>query len=285
MPRASAKRREATRPRQTARPRKSLGQHFLRDPRMAARIAAAAGELSGRSVLEVGPGRGALTRALLEAGAEKVVAVERDSTLAAALGATLPEYRDRLQIIAGDALKIDEAQFLKPPARVISNLPYNVSVPLLMKWLGDPRAYESLTIMVQKEVAARITAPTRTKSYGRLSVMVQWLCTAERLFDVAPGAFVPAPKVTSSLLNLTPREAPFAPAQADALRAVLRAAFGQRRKMLRSSLRSLGLPVAALIEAAGLDATARAEEVDVAGFCALARAYEARRRMGPIAGP
>ena len=277
MPRPGARRREAAPPRREARPRKALGQHFLRDGRMAARIAAAAGELAGRTVLEVGPGRGALTRALLATGIEKLVAIERDSGLAAALGATLSEHRGRLRVIEGDALEIDESAILGRPACVVSNLPYNISVPLLMKWLRDPSAYESITLMVQKEVAGRIVAPTRTKAYGRLSVMVQWRCTAERLFDVPPGAFVPAPKVTSSLVRLVPRPEPLAPATAESLTAVVAAAFGQRRKMLRSSLRSLGLPAAVLIEAAGLDATARAEEIDVAGFCALARAYVAQR--------
>jgi len=283
MPSPSASGRDDAPKRRWARPRKALGQHFLRDGPMAARIAAAAGALGGRSVLEVGPGRGALTRALLEAGAGEVVAVERDSGLAAALGSTLPEYRERLRIIDGDGLEIDESAIIGRPACIVSNLPYNIAVPLVLKWLREPGAYDSITVMVQKEVAARITARTRTKPYGRLAVMVQWLCTAERLFDVPPGAFVPAPKVTSSLVRLVPRPTPLAPATAAGLTAVAAAAFGQRRKMLKSSLRSLGVPVAPLIAAAGLPATARAEEIDVAGFCALARAYEARIESGATA--
>ena len=281
MSRPSTNWREDTRTRRGERPRKALGQHFLRDPRMAERIAAAAGELAGRTVLEVGPGRGALTRALLKAGADEVVAIERDSRLAASLGARVPEHRERLRVIDGDALEIEEARILRRPACVVSNLPYNIAVPLLMKWLGEPDAYESFTIMVQKEVAARIVAPTRTKAYGRLSVMVQWLCTAERLFDVPPGAFVPRPKVTSSLMRLVPRAAPLAAAEPVALRAVVAAAFGQRRKMVKSSLRSLEVPPAALLDDAGIPATARAEEIDVPGFCALARAYVAH--CGPAA--
>ena len=244
---------------------------------MATRIAAAAGDLSGRWVLEVGPGRGALTRALLETDAAEIVAVERDSLLAASLGARFPEHRGRLRVIEGDALEIEETRVLRRPACVVSNLPYNISVPLLMKWLGDPGAFESFTIMVQKEVAARMIASTRTKTYGRLSVMVQWLCTAKRQFDVPPGAFVPRPKVTSSLVRLVPRPEPLAEAERAALQTVVAAAFGQRRKMLKSSLGSLGVPPATLIEDAGLPATARAEEVDVPGFCALARAYAIHR--------
>ena len=281
MSRLGTRWREDTATHRGTRARKSLGQHFLRDGRMAARIAAAAGELAGRTVLEVGPGHGALTRALLEAGAEEVVAVERDSRLAAALGAVLPEHRHRLRVIEGDALEIDAPRNLRRPACVVSNLPYNISVPLLLKWLRETDAYESLTIMVQKEVAARIVAPTRTKAYGRLSVMVQWLCTAERLFDVPPGAFVPRPKVTSSLVRLVPRATPLAAAEPAALEAVVAAAFGQRRKMVKSSLRSLGVPTAALIDSAGIPATARAEEIDVPDFCALARAYQAH--SGPAA--
>ncbi len=284
MPRPSAKRRETARPPRGARPRKALGQHFLRDGRMAARIAAAAGELGGRTVLEVGPGRGALTRALLEAGAEEIVAVERDSELAASLGARFPEYRERLRVIEGDALEFEESSIVGRPACVVANLPYNIAVPLLMKWLRDPGAFESLTFMVQKEVAGRIVARTRTKAYGRLSVMVQWLCMAERLFNVPPGAFVPRPKVTSSLVRLVPRSEPLAEAEPAAFQAVVAAAFGQRRKMLRSSLRSLEVPVGPLLDAAGLPPTARAEEIDVPGFCALARAYSASREPGATSG-
>ena len=285
MSRPGAKRRESARPPRGARPRKSLGQHFLRDGRMATRIAAAAGELAGRAVLEVGPGRGALTRALLEAEPTEVVAVERDSFLAASLGARFPEHRERLRVIDGDALEIDELLILTRPACVVSNLPYNIAVPLLMKWLRDPRAYESFTIMVQKEVAARILASPRTKAYGRLSVMVQWLCHGEPLFNVPPDAFIPRPKVTSSLVRLVPRPEPLAEAEPAMLQAVVAAAFGQRRKMLKSSLRSLDIPTGGLIDDAGLPATARAEEVDVAGFCALARAYARERDLGATRAP
>jgi 16S rRNA (adenine1518-N6/adenine1519-N6)-dimethyltransferase len=254
---------------------KSLGQHFLLDLNLTARIARAAGPLEGVSVVEVGPGPGGLTRALLAAGAREVVAIERDSRCLAALAEVEAHYPDRLAIVAGDALTIDPRPHLSAaPARIVANLPYNVATPLLIGWLTTepwPPWFDSMILMFQREVAERIVAAPGGKTYGRLSVLAGWRTQARILFDVAPAAFVPPPKVTSSLVRLTPRPAPLA-CDRRALERVTAAAFGQRRKMLRQSLKSLGPDPLRLIAAAGLAPTARAEDVPVAGFAALARA-------------
>jgi 16S rRNA (adenine1518-N6/adenine1519-N6)-dimethyltransferase len=215
-----------------------------------------------------------LTRALLAAGARRVVAVERDARCLAALGELSTAYPGRFELIAGDALRLDPAELSDPPRKIVANLPYNIATALLVGWLERIREYESLTLMFQREVAERLTAVPRSKSYGRLSVLVQWLAEPQILFDVPPRAFVPPPTVTSSVVRLVPRLEPLAPAAKPALERVTAAAFGQRRKMLRTSLKKLGMPIQRLLEQAGVAATARAEELTVAEFCSLARAAQ-----------
>lgn len=266
------------------RPRKSLGQNFLLDPRLLDRIARAAGDLGRVSVIEVGAGPGGLTRALLARGARRVVAVERDERCVAALGELAAAFPGRLEVVAGDALAIDVHELAPPPRKIVANLPYNVATPLLIGWLDHIEAVVSLTLMFQREVAQRLTATPGGKDYGRLAVLAQWRCRVERLFDIPPRAFTPPPKVTSTLVRLTPRPEPLAPAEPEALAAVLKAAFGQRRKMLRGSLRALGVDPQALCAAAGIAPTARAETIPVEGFCALARAWRAMAKK-PVASP
>ncbi len=258
------------------RAKKSLGQHFLLDLNLTARIARAAGDLSGVTVFEVGPGPGGLTRSLLAAGAREVIAVERDSRCLAALAELADSYPGRLRIIEGDALEVDPTTLLQGPAKVVANLPYNIATPLLVRWMVQAARFESLTLMFQKEVAERLVAAPGSKAYGRLSIMVQWRCEAAKSFDVPARAFVPPPKVDSSVVGLTPRRKPLAPANPDILERVTAAAFGQRRKMLRASLRTLGGNAQDLLEAAGIVPTRRAEELSVEEFCALARAWEAQ---------
>jgi len=252
-------------------PRKSLGQNFLLDPRLTLRIARATGDLAGVNVVEIGPGPGGLTRALLASGAARVVAVERDERCIAALGELAAAYPGRLDIVAGDALAIDAATLVPAPRRIIANLPYNIATPLLIGWLRQIGEWQALGLMFQKEVADRLVAKPRSKSYGRLSVLTQWLTEAEAAFDIPPGAFFPAPKVTSTVVVLRPRPKPLAAADFATLERVTAAAFGQRRKMLRGSLKALSDDPTALCAAAGIDPTARAEELDIAQFCALAR--------------
>ncbi|MFQ5784363.1 MAG: 16S rRNA (adenine(1518)-N(6)/adenine(1519)-N(6))-dimethyltransferase RsmA [Alphaproteobacteria bacterium] len=254
--------------------RKSLGQNFLLDTNLIGRIARQAGDFEGVAVIEVGPGPGGLTRALLAGAAREVVAVERDPRCVAALGDLAAAYPGRLTVIAGDALEIDATELAPAPRAIVANLPYNIATPLLFRWLDDAGAFTSLTLMFQKEVAARITAAPGGGAYGRLAIFCQWLCRVRRLFDVPPRAFVPSPKVISTLVQLVPRAHPLAPADAAALSSVTAAAFGQRRKMLRSSLRSLGVDVERLLADSDVPPGARAEEIDIAGFCALARAYQ-----------
>ena len=261
------------------RARKSLGQNFLLDLNLTARIARAAGPLAGVDVVEIGPGPGGLTRALLAAGAQRVIAIERDQRAIAALEEIAARYPGRLEIVAGDALDFDPRPLLGgAPARVVANLPYNVATALLISWLTLepwPPWYDRLVLMFQREVAERIAANPGSKSYGRLSVLAQWRCEARILFDVAGKAFVPAPKVTSSLVSLIPREAPLV-CERGALERVTEAAFGQRRKMLRQSLKTLGTDPLALLEHANIEPTARAEEIPPEGFVALARVFAAR---------
>jgi 16S rRNA (adenine1518-N6/adenine1519-N6)-dimethyltransferase len=256
--------------------RKSLGQNFLLDLNLTARIARAAGDLSGVTVVEVGPGPGGLTRALLAGGAMTVIAIERDERCIAALEEIAARYPGRLTIVSADALAIDIAGLAPPPAQVVANLPYNVATPLLIGWLSGepwPPWYTSLTLMFQREVAERLVASPGSKTYGRLSVLAQWRTEPRILFDVSPRAFTPPPKVTSSLVQLTPRPAPL-PANRGALERVTAAAFGQRRKMLRQSLAALGAAPAGLLAAAGIDGTRRAEQLAVPEFVALANALE-----------
>jgi 16S rRNA (adenine1518-N6/adenine1519-N6)-dimethyltransferase len=260
-------------------PRKSLGQNFLLDARLTLKIARVTGDLVGINVVEIGPGPGGLTRALLAAGAARVVAVERDERCLAALAELAAAYPGRLEIVPGDALEIDATTLVPAPRRIIANLPYNIATPLLIRWLRQIGEWQALGLMFQKEVAERLVARPRTKSYGRLSVLTQWLTEAEAAFDIPPGAFMPAPKVTSTMTVLRPRPAPLAAADFATLERVTASAFGQRRKMLRGSLKTLGGDALALCEAAGIEPTARAEELDVAAFCALARLVAGERPL------
>jgi 16S rRNA (adenine1518-N6/adenine1519-N6)-dimethyltransferase len=263
--------------------RRSLGQNFLLDLNLTARIARAAEPLEGVTVVEIGPGPGGLTRALLALGAKRVIAIERDERCVAALQELAQHFDDRLSVVAGDAMQVDLAEYVRgAPARVVANLPYNIATALLVSWLAVepwPPWYDKLVLTFQREVAQRIAAAPRTKSYGRLSVLAGWRTTAQILFDIAPRAFVPAPQVTSSVVRLVPRAQPL-PCERRLLERVAEAAFGQRRKMLRQSLRSLGVDATALLAAADIDPTARAEEIPVAGFVALARALAATPRGG-----
>jgi 16S rRNA (adenine1518-N6/adenine1519-N6)-dimethyltransferase len=259
--------------------KKSLGQNFLLDLNLTARIARAAGPLEGVTVLEVGPGPGGLTRALLANGADKVIAIERDERAIAALDEIAQHYPDRLNVIAGDALAFDPRPLLdKGPARVVANLPYNIATALLVGWLTIepwPPWYDRLILMFQREVAERIAASPGGKQYGRLSVLTQWRAQAKILFDIKPSAFVPPPKVTSSLLEIVPRAKPL-PCDRRALERVTEAAFGQRRKMLRQSLKTLGIDPLPLLADAGIDETERAEQIPVEGFVKLANAFLSR---------
>ena len=257
-------------------PKKSLGQNFLFDLNLTTRIARAAEPLENITVVEIGPGPGGLTRALLALGARRVVAIERDQRAIAALEEIAARYPDRLEIVAGDALSIDPREHLGPErARVVANLPYNIATALLVGWLTVepwPPWYDSLLLMFQREVAERIVAAPGSKTYGRLSVLTGWRTEAKILFDVARSAFVPPPKVTSSIVRLTPRQVPLA-CDSVVLQRVTEAAFGQRRKMLRQSLKTLGVDAIALLTEAGIEPTARAEEIPVEGFVALARIF------------
>jgi len=257
--------------------KKSLGQNFLLDLNLTARIARAAGPLENITVVEVGPGPGGLTRALLATGARRVIAIERDPRAIAALAEIAAHYPGRLDVIEGDALEFDPTPLLSgEPARVAANLPYNIATPLLVRWLSVepwPPWYDSLVLMFQREVAERIVAPPGSKTYGRLSVLTAWRAESRILFDIPPSAFVPPPKVTSSLVRLVPRSRPLA-CDRRMLERVTQAAFGQRRKMLRQSLKSLGADPAVLLQEAGIDPTERAEQIPVEGFVALARAFE-----------
>jgi 16S rRNA (adenine1518-N6/adenine1519-N6)-dimethyltransferase len=265
--------------------KKSLGQNFLFDLNLASRIARAAEPLAGATVLEIGPGPGGLTRALLALGATHVIAVERDERAIAALQEIAALYPDRLKIVAADALRFDpRPQLPAGPVRIVANLPYNIATALLVGWLSIepwPPWFDAAVLMFQREVAERIVARTGSKSYGRLSVFVQWRCEARILFDVNRSAFVPPPQVTSSVVLLSPRPTPL-PCDRRLLERVTEAAFGQRRKMLRQSLRSLGGDVSQLLESTGLDPTARAEEIPVAGFVALAQALAAQRSLADV---
>jgi 16S rRNA (adenine1518-N6/adenine1519-N6)-dimethyltransferase len=263
--------------------KKSLGQNFLYDLNLTGKIARAAGPLEEATILEIGPGPGGLTRALLAEGAKKVIAVERDERCLAALSEISAHYPDRLDVIGADAMTLDYPKLLEGrgvagPLRICANLPYNIGTPLLIGWLTQkdwPPFYERMVLMFQREVAERIVAtPAERADYGRLGVLAGWRCEARILFDVPPSAFTPPPKITSSVVEFLPRARPL-DCQVKALEAVTLAAFGQRRKMLRQSLKSLPRPVDVLdlLAQAGIEPTKRAEEVEIAGFCALARAY------------
>lgn len=263
--------------------RKSLGQNFLLDLNLTGRIARRVGDLAGSDVLEIGPGPGGLTRALLAEGARHVVAIERDKRCLPALGEIAAAYRGRLTVIEGDALAIDPLPRLTPPVRIAANLPYNVGTELLVRWLTPadwPPFWESMTLMFQREVAERIVASPGTKAYGRLSILAQWRTRAKIAFEIPARAFTPPPKVTSAVVHLERLDAPRFPADAAVLSRVVALAFGQRRKMLRASLRPLG-DAEALLEAADIPPTERAEQVPLEGFSRLARLVEARESNRP----
>jgi 16S rRNA (adenine1518-N6/adenine1519-N6)-dimethyltransferase len=256
--------------------KRSLGQNFLLDLNLTAKIARAAGAGDGGIFYEVGPGPGGLTRALIAQGADKVIAVERDERCLPALGEIAAAYSGRLAILSADALSLDERTFLPQGVRVAANLPYNMGTALLIKWITTepwPPFWASLTLMFQREVAMRITAKPRGEHYGRLAVLAAWRTKAKILFDVNRSAFVPPPSVTSSVVRIEPLPHAIAPAELSKLEAVTAAAFGQRRKMLRQSLKKLGGE--ALLHKAGIAPTARPEQLGVAEFAALARALDA----------
>jgi 16S rRNA (adenine1518-N6/adenine1519-N6)-dimethyltransferase len=256
------------------RAEKSLGQNFLLDLNLTGRIARSAGSLDDTTILEIGPGPGGLTRAILALHPKKVVAIEKDRRCLQALADIGDAYPGKLQVLNSDALEIDETILFDGQAKIIANLPYNVATPLLIKWLDQPDRFSSMTLMFQKEVADRITALPKTKAYGRLTILCQWLCTCTRQFDISPKAFTPPPKVTSTVVQLVPRPSPAFPANRKILEKVVAAAFGQRRKMLRASLKPLGRPTDILLKDANIEPTLRAEELSVEDFCRLARAYE-----------
>jgi 16S rRNA (adenine1518-N6/adenine1519-N6)-dimethyltransferase len=256
--------------------RKSLGQNFLLDLNLTSRIARAASPLEDCTVLEIGPGPGGLTRALLAAGAKRVIAIEKDTRCLPALAEVSAHYEGRLEVIEGDALKIDPVALAGgDKIKIVANLPYNVGTQLLLNWITTPDwppFWTSLTLMFQKEVGARIVAQPGSKAYGRLAVLAGWRTTGSMLFDLNPKAFTPPPKVTSTVVQLMPREEPL-DCSLKSLERVTAAAFGQRRKMLRASLKSLGGPADDLIAQAGLEPTARAEEIGIEGFVRLANCY------------
>ncbi|MEH6727006.1 MAG: 16S rRNA (adenine(1518)-N(6)/adenine(1519)-N(6))-dimethyltransferase RsmA [Hyphomicrobiales bacterium] len=257
-------------------PKKSLGQNFLLDLNLTSRIARSAGRLQDANILEIGPGPGGLTRAILKENPASVTVIERDDRCIAALEQVSAHYPGKLHIIAGDAL-LDQPQMdFGLQTRIIANLPYNIATPLLIGWLETepwPPFFASMTLMFQKEVADRIVAAPGSRTYGRLAVLAQWRCTTEQLFDVPPQAFTPPPKVTSSVVHLEPRAEPL-PCRLKSLTAVTAAAFGQRRKMLRQSLKSVGV-TNQIFEQTGISPMERAEQIPVSGFVALANALDA----------
>ena len=255
--------------------RKSLGQNFLLDLNVTRRIARAAGTLDGKAVLEIGPGPGGLTRALLETNARRIVAVERDPRCIGALEELASVTAGRLHIVEQDAMAFDPAEIVAElgPIAVVANLPYNIATPLLIGWLKRIELFDRMILMFQSEVADRLAAAPGSRTYGRLSVGAQWRCDVKPLFSLPARAFTPPPKVDSTVVEFIPRAAPLAEADGDALETVVAAAFSQRRKMLRAALKGIFRDATSTLYAAGIAPTARAETVDIAGFCALARAY------------
>ena len=254
--------------------KKSLGQNFLLDLNLTSKIARLAGDISGHDVLEVGPGPGGLTRGLLAAGARRVVALEKDPRCMAALSEISAAYPGRLDVFNADALDFDMRGQLTGPVRVVANLPYNVGTELLVRWLTPkdwPPFWSSLTLMFQKEVAERIIAKPGTKAYGRLGILAQWKSTPSLVMELPPEAFTPPPKVHSAVVHLEALAQPRFPAPAGLLSSTVAMAFNQRRKMLRSSLKSAAPDIETALRDAGLEPTARAEEISLEGFCALAR--------------
>jgi len=254
--------------------RKSLGQNFLLDLNLTAKIARRAGELTDCDVLEIGPGPGGLTRGLLAEGARKVLAIEKDHRCMPALAEIEAAYPGRLEVINGDALEVDPLSHLTPPIRVAANLPYNVGTELLVRWLTPkdwPPFWQSLTLMFQREVAERITAQPGSKAYGRLAILSQWRANANIVMSLPPGAFSPPPKVHSAVVHLTALPEPRYPADAHTLSRTVAAAFNQRRKMLRAALKGQAPDIEDRLIAAGIKPTDRAEVVSLEQFCALAR--------------
>lgn len=255
--------------------RKGLGQHFLLDLNLTLKIARAAGDLTAGTTVEVGPGPGGLTRAILSAGAGRLIAIEKDERCIAALAPLVDAAGGRMTLLNEDALKVDYSGVGARPLKIISNLPYNVGTPLLVGWLEKAEAITSMTLMFQKEVAERITAPPGTDHYGRLSVLCNWRCRTDYLFTLPARAFTPPPKVDSAVVQLTPYDAVPYPGRMDLLQRVTAAAFGQRRKTLRRSLAQLGVPVNILLDRAGIDGSLRAEKIDIEGFGRLTEAFQA----------
>ncbi len=254
--------------------RRQLGQNFLLDLNLTAKIARLAGDLTGCDVLEVGPGPGGLTRGLLAEGARRVLAVEKDARCIPALEEIGAVYPGRLQVVQGDALSMDLTAHLTPPIKIVANLPYNVGTELLIRWLTPmvwPPVWQSLTLMFQKEVAERIVARPRTDHFGRLALLAQWRCDAKIVMMLPPEAFTPAPKVHSAVVHLTALPAPRYPADGAVLMRLTAMAFNQRRKMLRSSLRGIAPDIEARMVSVGINPTQRAEELSLEQFCALAR--------------
>lgn len=259
------------------RARKALGQNFLLDLNLTARIARIAGDLTQTDVIEVGPGPGGLTRGLLAEGARKVLAIEKDARCLPALAEIAATYPGRLEVIEGDALKVDPLAHLTPPIAICANLPYNVGTELLVRWLTPPSwppFWQSLTLMFQREVAERIVAQPGSKAYGRLAVLAQWRAEARIALSLPPEAFTPPPKVSSAVVHLTALPAPRFEANPKVLERVVAAAFNQRRKMLRAALKGLAPDIEDRLLAAGIKPTERAEQVPVEGFCNLARHFE-----------
>jgi 16S rRNA (adenine1518-N6/adenine1519-N6)-dimethyltransferase len=257
--------------------KKSLGQNFLLDLNLTAKIARLAGDLSNADILEIGPGPGGLTRGLLAEGARRVVAIEKDPRCMAALAEIAAAYPGRLETINGDALQIDPYAHLSQPIKIAANLPYNVGTELLVRWLTPehwPPFWESLTLMFQREVAQRIVAQPGNKAYGRLAVLAQWRATPQIVLDLPPEAFSPPPKVSSAVVHITALPAPRFEANANTLSKVVAAGFNQRRKMLRSALKSLSPEIEDHLIAAGIKPTERAEQIPIEGFCALARSLD-----------
>lgn len=256
--------------------KKQLGQNFLLDLNLTAKIARSAGDLTQCDVLEVGPGPGGLTRGLLAEGARSVLAVEKDARCMPALAEIAAAYPGRLEVVNADALALDVSQYLTPPVRVVANLPYNIGTELLVRWLSPdqwPPFWQSLTLMFQKEVAQRIVAKPGDKAYGRLALLAQWRTDPRIVLTLPPEAFSPAPKVHSAVVHLTRLEQPRYPANAVMLSRITAMAFNQRRKMLRSSLKAMGPDIEARLEAVGIAPTARAEEISLEKFCALSCGY------------
>lgn len=257
--------------------RKSLGQNFLLDLNLTAKIARQVGDLANSDILEIGPGPGGLTRGLLAEGARRVVAVEKDHRCIPALEEIAVHHPGRLQVLEGDALDTDPTLHLTAPIRIAANLPYNIGTELLVRWLTPaiwPPFWKSLTLMFQREVAERIVAQPGSKTYGRLAVLAQWRCDANIALSLPPEAFTPPPKVSSAVVHLAALEEPKFPANAKTLERVVAAAFNQRRKMLRSSLKQFGGDIEDRLNTAGIAPTDRAENVPIEGFCALSRAID-----------